>query len=124
MRLFPGTQRRTLGWTSAAILASPVDAYASDMAILMFFFSLPASVVLVGLSFFLAAVVKPSAGGVLALPIGLLVVVHLLMFPSMYHRDEAMALAIQVAISSTALLSIPMLRHRKAKNREKETPDQ
>jgi hypothetical protein len=124
LRLFPSTRRRTLGLMSAAILAWPVNAYASDMAILMFFFSLPACVVLAGLSFFLAAVVKPSASGVLAIPIGLLVVVHLLMFPSMYHADEATVLAIQAAISSTALLSIPMLRRRKAKNTEKETADQ
>jgi hypothetical protein len=93
------------------------------MAILMFFFSLPACVVLAGLSFLLAAVVKPSAGGVLAIPIGLLVVIHLLMFPNMYHADEATVLAIQAAISSTALLSIPMLRRRNAKNTEKETAD-
>jgi uncharacterized membrane protein YccC len=88
------------------------------MAILFFIFSLPICLVLVGISFLMAALIRPSSGGLLALPIGLLVVIHLYMLPNMYHADEALALAIQAAISSTAFLSIRVLRRRAAKSAE------
>jgi hypothetical protein len=118
LRVFPDKQRRALWWIPGAILVWPVNAEASDMAILVFFLSFPACVVLVGISFLMAALIKPSAGGLLAIPIGLLVVIHLVLLPHMYHPGEAWALAIQAAMSSTALLSIRVLRRRTAEKTE------
>ena len=95
-----------------ALVLFPGTLYASDMTMLMFVFSIPACLVLIGVAFLLAAVLQPSWGSLLAIPIGLLGFIHLYMLPHMAHAEEIVAFALQAAVSSTVLLSIRSFRRR------------
>jgi len=105
------------------ILTLPTLALASDMTALLFVFTLPACLVLVGIAFIMGATLTPSTIGWLALPIGGIVAIHLYLLPHMQHDDELAAWAIQLAISSTSLFAIRMVRKR-AKRKEMNAPTQ
>ena len=90
----------------------PIVAHASDMTMLMFFFSLPACIFLVVSSFVMASLLRPAMSWMLAIPVGLLALVHIYMLPHMYHGDELVAFAFQAAISSTSWLAIRKMRRR------------
>lgn len=99
----------------------PTMALASDMTALLFVFTFPACLVLVVISFIMGATLTASTIGWLALPIGGIVAIHLYLLPHMQHDDELAAWAIQLAISSTSLFAIRMVRKR-AKRKETNVP--
>ena len=120
----PAGRRRMLALTCVSAALWPIAAHASDMAILVFFFSLPACLVLVGISFGMAALIKPANAWLLVIPIGPLVMIHLYMLTLGFHDDELVALAIQAAISSTSWFSVRMLRRRGEREMASETSEQ
>jgi 4-amino-4-deoxy-L-arabinose transferase-like glycosyltransferase len=81
-------------------------AAASDMTVLMFVVSFPVCLVLVGISFAMASLLRPSWYVFLVLPFVALLAVHLWMLPEMYHREEQILFAIQAIISLTVLFAL------------------
>ncbi len=106
---------------SIVILAWPIVAQASDMTALLFVFTFPACLVLVGISFIMGVTLSPSSVGWLTLPIGALALIHLYLLPHMAHGDELAVWAIQLAISATSLFAIRMVR-RRASRKETDEP--
>jgi hypothetical protein len=94
------------------VLALPTMAYASDMTAILFIFSFPACLVLIGIAFIMGATLTLRTIGWLALPIGGIALIHIYLLPHMAHGDELAIWAIQLAISATSLLAIRMVRKR------------
>ena len=80
------------------------------MTILMFFVSFPACLGLLAITFIMAWLLRPAAAGVLLVPIGGLLAIHLYLIPHMYHGAELTAFAIQAAVSSTSLFAFRVIK--------------
>ena len=98
-----------------ALLAWPLPAHASDMTVLVFFFTLPACIVLVGMALLMGFLLRPGHAPLLSLPIGLLGAIHLFLLPAMVHADERRLWALQAALSAGSLLSVYILKRRATK---------
>lgn len=107
----PG-RRVTAGLLALGTAAWSPAAHASDMTALVFFFTIPACVGLVGVALLMGALLRPAHGALLGLPIGLLAAIHLLLLPEMIHAGERRLWATQAALSSLSLLSVAILRRR------------
>jgi hypothetical protein len=108
--------------TCLVLLQWPTLAHASDMTILMFFYSLPVCIGLVVFTFVLAFLITPRAIGLLLFPIAALVAIHLYMLPHMYHSDEIVAFALQAAVSSLSLASFRIVKRRATVASEDSSP--
>ena len=98
-----------------ALLAWPLSAHASDMTALVFFFTFPVCLVLVGVALLMGLLLRPGHAPLLSLPIGLLAAIHLFLLPDMVHAHERRLWALQAALSAGSLLSVLILQRRAAK---------
>ena len=97
------------------LLAWPLSAHASDMTALVFVFTFPVCLVLVGIALLMGLLLRPGHAPLLSLPIGLLAAIHLFLLPDMIHAHERRLWALQAALSAGSLLSVFLLKRRAAK---------